>query len=192
MNKFFPVFLFVFSLSIYAAEYDIDPAHSSVSFKIKHLSISTVMGRFDKFSGTVDLDPNNLKAIKTSAAIETASVDTDDTKRDDHLRGPDFFDAAKFPQMTFVSKEAKENGKNKLAIAGDLTLHGVTRPVVLDAEFSGAVKDPWGGERAAFTASTTINRKDFGMTFNKTLDTGGLMVGDEVRIEIAIEAVKKK
>ena len=161
-------------------------------FKIKHLSISTVTGHFGKFSGSFDVDPAKLTSLKTAATIETSSIDTDEPKRDEHLRGADFFDAVKYPQMTFVSKEVKESGKNKLSIAGDLTLRGVTKPVVLEAEFGGAVKDPWGGERAAFTAATTINRKDFGMTFNKALDSGGLMLGEDVRIEIEIEGVKKK
>lgn len=175
-----------------ATDYTIDEAHSSVTFKIKHLSISTVIGRFGKFSGTVSVDPANLSSLKTSATIEVASVDTSEPKRDEHLRSPEFFDATKYPQMTFVSKEVKVVSANRLTIAGDLTLHGVTKPVVLDTEFDGTIKDPWGSQRVAFIASTTINRKDFGMTFNKTLDSGGLMLGEEVRIDIAIEAMTKK
>jgi len=178
--------------AVQAADYTIDPAHSSVSFKIKHLSISTVIGHFGKFSGTVNVDPANLTTLKTSATIEVASVDTSEPKRDEHLRSADFFDATKYPQMTFVSKEVKVISGNKLSITGDLTLHGVTKPVVLDTVFDGAIKDPWGSQRVAFTAATTINRKDFGITFNKTLDSGGLMLGEEVRIEIAIEAMTKK
>jgi len=184
--------LFAVSFAADAAEYDLDLAHSSVTFKIKHLGISTVTGRFDKFTGTLEVDPVNLKSLKTTATIDVSSVDTDNDKRDEHLRQPDFFDAAKYPQMKFVTKEVKESGKNKLAIAGDLTLRGVTKPVVLDAEFTGALKDPWGGERAAFTATTTIKRLDFGVGPDQKLETGGLMVGNEVRIEIEIEAIKKK
>ncbi len=194
MKNILGVALLLFSLSLisHGAEYAIDPAHSKVMFKIKHLSISTVTGNFGKFSGTFDLDPSNPKSLKVNATIEVASINTDVGDRDKHLRSPEFFDADKYPQMTFVSKEVTESARNRVRIAGDLTLHGTTKPVVLDAEFGGAVKDPMGNERAAFTVSTTINRKDFGMTFDKTLDNGGLMVGDDVRIEIEVEGIKKK
>ena len=178
----------ILATSAQAVEYDIDPAHSNVTFKIKHLSISTVSGRFDKFSGTFDADPANLKALKATADIDVSSIDTAEPKRDAHLRTPDFFDTAKFPQMTFVTKEVKDNGGNKLSIVGDLTLHGVTKPVTLDAEFGGIAKDPSGTERAAITASTVINRKDFGISVN----TGGVMLGEEVRVELSIEGIKKK
>lgn len=192
MNKIFAVLFLALSLTVCAADYEVDLAHSSATFKIKHLGISTVTGRFDKFSGTVSLDPADPKTLKTTATIDVASIDTDNDKRDEHLRKPDFFDAAKFPQITFVSNGVKETGKNKYAISGDLTLHGVTKPVVLDAEFGGALKDPWGGERVAFTASTVINRLDYGVGPEQKLETGGLMLGNEVRIEIEIEAIKKK
>ena len=192
MKKFFASFLLAASLAAAAADYTIDTDHSSVTFKIKHLAVSTVTGRFGKFSGTVDLDPANLKSLKTTAAIEIASVNTDNEKRDEHLRGPDFLDAAKFPQMTFLSKEVKDNGNGKLSIVGDLTLHGVTKPVTLDVQYSGAAKSPMGGEVVGLTASTTINRQDFGINFDKKLDSGGLMIGNEVRIEIEIEAAQKK
>jgi polyisoprenoid-binding protein YceI len=174
-----------------AAEYDIDATHSGVYFKIKHMGISTVTGRFDTFSGAFDVDEKNLETLKASATIETASVDTDDEKRDAHLKTADFFNAEKFPQMIFVSKQVKLGGKDELSMTGDLTLLGVTKPVVLKTEFGGAIKDPWGKERAAFTARGKINRKDFGMTWNKALDTGGLVVGDEVEIIIEIEGIKK-
>ena len=174
------------SMACRAAEYTIDPNHSKVIFRIKHLSISTVTGHFPKFSWTFDVDPANLKNLKASATIETASIDTAVPDRDKHLKGPDFFDAEKFPQMSFVGKEIKDVQGNKLSIAGDLTMRGITKPVILSAEFGGAVKDPWGNERAAFTATAAINRKDFGMTWNKTLDAGGLMLGEEVQILIEV------
>jgi polyisoprenoid-binding protein YceI len=186
---------FLFSCGLCLAEtatYEIDPVHSAITFKVKHLGISTVPGQFKKFSGTFDFDPADLKKLKVNATIDTASIDTGNANRDEHLRGPEFIDVAKFPQMTFGSKEVSESARNRLRVAGDLTLHGVTKPVVLDTEFGGTVKDPSGSERVAFTASTTINRKDFGVSFNKLLDTGGAMVGDDVRIEIEIEGVKKK
>ena len=191
MKKLFLAVLGACTLIAHAAEYDIDLAHSSATFKIKHLGISTVTGRFGKFSGTVDVDPAKLTSLKTSATIEIASVNTDNEKRDTHLKTTDFFDAAKFPQMTFVSKEVKETGKNKLSISGDLTLHGVTKPVVLDTEFGGELKDPWGKEHVAFTATTTINRLDFGVGSDEKFPLGGSMLGTEVRIEIQIEALKK-
>ena len=124
--------------------------------------------------------------------METASINTDVVKRDDHLRSADFFDVKKFPYLSFVGREVREVQKDQFKIAGDLTIHGVTRPVVLDAEFGGVAKDPWGNSRAAFTAMTVIDRKDFGLTWNKLLESGGLLVGEDVRILLEIECIQKK
>lgn len=176
----------------WAAQYSIDPAHSAVVFKVKHLSISTVTGRFEKFSGTFDFDGQNIKTGKAEAVITAASINTDVSKRDDHLRSADFFDAEKYPELKFVSKGIKDVKKNKFKVLGDLTMHGVTKPVVLDAEFGGEVKDPWGNMRAGFNATTKINRKDFGLTYNKALEAGGLLVGEEVSIILEIEGIKKE
>lgn len=175
-----------------AADYTIDAGHSGVMFKVRHLAISSVTGRFEKFSGSFSYDPKNVKASKAEALIEAASINTDQSKRDDHLRNADFFDVEKFPELKFVSKSVKNAKKDRFDIVGDLTLHGVTKSVVLNAEFGGATKDPWGNNRIGFTASTTINRKDFGLTYHKALETGGLVVGEEVKITLEIEGIQKK
>ncbi len=175
-----------------AGQYKIDPAHSQATFKVKHLGISWVTGRFDKLQGSFEYNPENLSESKVEAAIEAGSVDTDVQQRDDHLRSPDFFDVATYPEIKFVSKEVRSGEGGKFQIAGDLTIHGVTRPVTLDTELGGTVKDPWGNTRAAFSGSTTINRKDFGLTWNKALEAGGLLVGEEVYIQISVEGVQAK
>lgn len=196
-NRLKPVFVAV-ALTLlgaglsWAAEYTIDPDHSKVLFKIRHLGISTVTGRFDKFSGAFAFDPKNIQASKVTATVEATSIDTDVAKRDEHLRSADFFDVEKFPQITFVSKEIRDAQGGKFKVAGDLTIHGVTKPVTLDVELVGTVKDPWGNERAGFSATATINRKDFGLTWNKALETGGLLVGEEVWISLEIEGILKK
>ncbi len=175
----------------WAAQFSIDPAHSAVIFKVKHLSISTVTGRFEKFSGTFDFDGQGIKSSKVEAVITAASINTDVSKRDEHLRSADFFDVEKYPELKFVSKGVKDVKKNKFKILGDLTMHGVTKPVVLDAEFGGEVKDPWGNTRVGFNAATKINRKEYGLTYGKALETGGLVVGEEVTIILEIEGIKK-
>ncbi|MBI4554002.1 MAG: polyisoprenoid-binding protein [Candidatus Latescibacteria bacterium] len=176
----------------HATEYTIDPTHSTVMFKVKHLGISTVTGRFDRFSGTFGFDQKKGTASKAAATIEVASIKTDMNDRDAHLRSADFFNAEQFPTMTFVSKAITNVTPKGFNLTGDLTIHGITRPVVLNVELGGAVKDPWGNERAAFTASTTINRKDFGLTWNKVLETGGLLVGEDVHIMLELEGVAQK
>ena len=175
-----------------AATYDIDPAHSTIGFKIRHMMVSKVAGTFGKYTGTFDYDPKDPKAWAAKAAIETASVDTRNEKRDGHLKSPDFFDVEKFPSMEFVSTGIKgwKGGKGKLM--GKLTLHGVTKDVALDLELVGAAKDPGGNERAGFTATTTINRKDYGVSWNKAMEAGGVMLSEEVWISIEVEGVKKK
>lgn len=174
-----------------AATYKIDPTHSAVTFTVQHMGISKVHGRFDKFAGTVDYVPGDMKAWKTEAVIETASVNTNVEARDNHLRGTDFFNVEKFPTMTFKSLKVG-NVKGKTAkIYGELTLMGITKPVTLAVEGDGPVKDPWGNERLGAVAKTTINRKDFGLGWNKVLETGGLLVGEKVEITLEIEAVKE-
>ena len=177
--------------SAFAADYTIDPSHSQVLFKIKHLGISTVTGRFETFEGTFSYDSAKLADSKASVTIAADSINTNSEKRDAHLKSPDFFDVATFPQLTFVAKSTEAVDATHFLVNGDLTIHGVTKPVVLDAELGGTVKDPWGMERAAFTASTKINRKDFGLTWNKALETGGFVVGDEVKIELEVEGIKQ-
>jgi polyisoprenoid-binding protein YceI len=175
-----------------AATYKIDPAHSSVNFQIAHLRISRVHGRFDRFSGSIEYVAGEPKLWKAEAVIETASINTNVEARDKHLRSPDFFNVEKFPSMTFKSTKVSGIKGMKGKLHGELTLLGVTKPVVLAIEGTGPVKDPWGGERLGATAKTKINRKDFGMVWNKALDTGGLMVGDEVEIVLEIECVAEK
>jgi polyisoprenoid-binding protein YceI len=180
-------------LSASAATWTIDPDHSSVGFSIRHLMVSNVRGNFDRFGGSVDLDDKNIAASKVSASIEASSINTRVQKRDEHLQSPDFFDVAKFPSITFVSKKWSREPGGKLKVAGDLTMHGVTRAVVLEvAPFSKETKDPWGNVRRGTTARTTINRKDFGIDWNKNLDTGGLMIGEQVEITLEIEMIKAK
>lgn len=178
--------------SAQAASYSIDPVHSKIEFKVKHLSISTVSGRFEKYSGTFEYDLSNPSAWKAETHIEAASINTDVDKRDADLRSPNFLDVTKYPEIAFVSTGVKDAGKEGFKLMGNLTIHGVTKPVVLDTEIGGEVKDPWGGERAAFTASTKIDRRDYGIVWNKTLEGGGFLVGNEVKIILEVEGVKKK
>lgn len=176
-----------------AATWTIDPEHSHVEFKVRHLMVSNVKGNFEKFSGTVDIDDKDITRSKVSVAIDTNSINTNVQKRDDHLRSADFFDVATYPAMTFVSKKVAKAGKDRLKVTGDLTLHGVTRQVVLDVEGpSKETRDPWGNIRKGATATTKINRKDFGLNWNKALETGGVVVGDEVTITLEVEMIKAK
>jgi polyisoprenoid-binding protein YceI len=177
------------ALPVRAADYKIDPDHSTVGFKIRHL-IGKVNGRFDKYTGTFAYDPQNLKAFKASATIDATSINTNVGKRDDHLRSADFFDVQKFPTLSFLSTSVVSSDKNKIKLRGDLTIHGVTKPVILDVEILGTIKDPWGNERASLVGTTTINRTDFGLTWNKVIEAGKLMVGEEVEITLEIEGVK--
>jgi polyisoprenoid-binding protein YceI len=173
-----------------AAEvYDIDPAHSAIGFKIKHLGITTVPGKFAKFKGTVTLDKHESAAARVEAVMEAASIDTGIEARDKHLKGPDFFDVEKYPEIRFVSTKIARMKDDKFVMQGELTMHGVTKPVKLDAVFGGEAKDPWGGQRAACSATGVLDRKDFGLTWNKALETGGLLVGEKVQISIEVEGV---
>jgi polyisoprenoid-binding protein YceI len=169
--------------------YEIDKTHSSIQFKIRHL-LSKTAGQFGRFAGTVTLDPEARDTVEVSATIEAASIDTDDAKRDDHLRAADFFDVAQFPKLTFTGGKLSEVNADRTRgkLEGTLTIKGVAKPVVLDVEWFGTAVDPWGNQKAAFAGKTTINRKDFGIVYNKVLDNGGYLIGDEVEIEINVEA----
>jgi len=174
-----------------ADTYEIDPAHTSVQFSIRHMMISNVRGEFTKLSGKATGDVANPTAATVDATIEATSVDTRNEKRDEHLRSPDFLDAAKFPTMTFKSTKVEKAGE-VWKLHGDLTLHGVTKPVVLDVtNVTPPTKDPGGNIRIGAQATTKINRQDFGIVFNKTLDGGGVLVGDEISITIDVEVIKK-
>jgi polyisoprenoid-binding protein YceI len=176
----------------HAATWEIDPAHSSVVFAIRHMMISTVRGQFRTFGAKVVGDPANPKGATLEATIDAASIDTGNEKRDGHLKSPDFLDVQKFPTIAFKSTKVEKAGDGKLKVSGDLTLHGVTKPVVLEVEGpTAAIKDPMGNTKAGAHATTRIDRKDFGIVWNKTMDGGGIMVGDDIDVTIDAEAVKK-
>lgn len=162
--------------------YTLDPNHTQVGFSIRHI-VSRVSGRFGTFTGEVTVDKDNPAASKVTAEIDAKSIDTGTQKRDDHLRSADFFDAEKFPKITFASKSVASSGKDKTTVSGDLTMHGVTKPVTLDVMWTG-----FAGPKAGFEAKTTVNRKDFGIVWNRVLDAGAAMLGDEVEITILVEA----
>ena len=174
-----------------AETFNIDGAHSSVSFRVRHL-VSKVVGRFDKFEGTFDYEEGKPKAWKTSAKIDAASINTANEGRDKHLRSADFFDTDKCPSLEFVSKKVTAVKGNKARLQGDLTMHCVTKPVTLDLELGGTIAGPGGATKAGATATGKINRKDFGIVFNKALDNGGLMLGEDVEITIEIEGAAPK
>lgn len=173
------------------ATYTIDSAHSSAQFSVRHMMVSNVKGEFSKTTGTIVYDPNNLGASKVEATIDATSINTREPKRDAHLKSPDFFDVEKFPTLTFASTSWNKQG-GKLMIKGNLTLHGVTKEVVLAVDGPSAeLKDQKGGARIGASATTTINRKDFGLTWNRAIETGGVVVGEEVTITIDLEATRK-
>jgi polyisoprenoid-binding protein YceI len=167
----------------------IDPAHSLVEFAVKHLMITTVKGRFSEVTGEIHVDETNFAASKVDIEVDVASIDTREAQRDAHLRSADFFDVEKFPKMTFRSTRV-EGKLDEFTLTGDLTIHGVTRPITLEVTHEGRGKDPWGGERIGFSAKGRLNRSDFGLTWNAALETGGFVVGDDVKISLDIEAVK--
>jgi polyisoprenoid-binding protein YceI len=171
-------------------KYTIDKAHSRIGFKIRHLMISNVLGKFGDFDGEIKFNPNQIDKSSTSATISVSSIDTDNSKRDDHLRSPDFFAAKDYPQIKFESKKTTSTGDKSFTLLGDLTMRGVTKPITLDVTYSGPVKDFAGDNKVGFVATTTLNRKDFGLTWNKILEAGGVAVGEEVKVEIELEATE--
>jgi len=171
--------------------WQIDPAHSEIGFEVKHMMFATVRGRFRVVEGTLVLGEGASGGrSRVAAVIETASIDTGHAQRDEHLRSPDFFDMGRYPTLTFESRSVRRGEGGKLTVAGDLTIRGVTRPVSLDVTESGRGVDPWGNERVGFTATTAIDRRDFGLTWNQALEAGGILVGNEVRIRLEIQAVE--
>ncbi|HEY7533443.1 MAG TPA: YceI family protein [Nitrospiraceae bacterium] len=173
------------------ARWNVDPDHSTIEFRVSHMVVSKTTGRFMDYAGFIDMDAEagTVKAIE--ATIKTASVNTTHEKRDAHLRNADFFDVEKYPTMTFKMKSYKKTGDGYSAV-GDLVLRGMSQEITLSGSFNGTTKDPWGNSRAGFNAEGKINRKDFGMVWNKALDSGGLVVGDEVQIRLDIECIKAK
>jgi polyisoprenoid-binding protein YceI len=173
------------------AVYALDPAHTTIEFVVRHLMITKVRGRFTAFEGTVEMEPGSDLPACIRATIDARSIDTREEQRDAHLRSADFFDVENFPTLTFES--ARISGTpDDLTIEGRLTIRGVTRDVSLRGSFEGRANDPWGGVRVGYSAHTTINRKDFGLAWNAALETGGVVVGDEVRIELNVEAIRKQ
>ena len=176
----------------HADTWQIDPAHTNVEFTVRHMMISNVKGQFQKTSGTITANGTDPASAKINATIDATLIDTRVDRRDAHLKSPDFLDVAKFPTITFKSTKVEAAGPGKWKVTGDLTLHGVTKPVVLDVEGTGApIHDPMGNTRAGASATTKIRRSDFGLIWNKALEAGGVMVGDEVAISIDLEAIKK-
>jgi len=173
-----------------SATWNIDTAHSAIHFTVRHMVIAKVRGSFRKYSGTVSLDEQDITASSVSVHIDPASIDTGVEQRDNHLRSADFFDAEKFPTITFQSTKVERSSGDGLRVTGTLTLHGVTREVVLEAEQLGIGKDPYGNVKAAFEAKTSIDRRDFGLKWNQALETGGVLVGEKVEISLEIQAVK--
>jgi len=179
----------VIAAPTFAANYEVDAAHSSVKFTIRHL-VSKVSGSFADFAGKFEFDDKNPAAAKGEFVAKAASIDTNNAKRDEHLRSPDFFNVAKFPDIKLKAKKLAMNGKTG-KLEADFTMLGVTKPVTFDVEYLGSAKSPMGGDVAGFTGTGTINRKDFGMVWNKALDAGGIILGDEVQLELQLEAAKK-
>lgn len=174
-----------------AADWTVDASHSSIGFEVRHMAISKVKGSFGEFEAKVTGEPGQPGTFTLDATVQVASVDTGNEKRDDHLRSPDFFDAAAMPTMTFKSTGVTMDG-DEGTLSGDLTLHGVTKPVVFALEYAGMVNDPWGNVRMGFSAEAKIDRREFGLTWSKALETGGLVVDNEVEIELEIELVQAK
>ncbi len=171
--------------------WNIDSAHSEINFTVRHMMISNVRGHFEKFSGVVEFDEQNPQNSHVEVEIDTSSIDTREAQRDAHLKSADFFDVAQYPTMRFKSTRVEVLSSERGRITGDLTIRNVTRPAVLDVSYSGQAKSPWGTTSAGFTASTRINRKDWDLVWNVALETGGLLVGEEIKIELELEIVKQ-
>lgn len=190
MNLFILV-LFLSNLLLAQNTYQIDVVHSKIGFGVKHMVIATVEGNFKKFNGTIQFDGENVQSLQVEVTVDVNSINTDNEQRDNHLRSPDFFDVAKFPTATFKSKKVVERD-GKFILVGDLTLKGVTKEIEIPFTYNGKIIDPWNNERIGFEGETKINRKDFGLNWNKTLQNNSLLVGNEVTIKLHVEAVKMK
>jgi polyisoprenoid-binding protein YceI len=187
-------FVLLFTSVIASAEttYTVDPSHTNVNFSVSHMVISTVTGKFSDVNGTLVSSKDDFSDAKINIIIQSKSITTDNDKRDEHLRSADFFDVTKFPEATFKSTSIKKNGKDKYVIKGDLTMHGVTKSVDLSATFKGKAKSPWGQTVAAFKGTTTFDRKDWGLTWNKAMEAGGVLVGEEIELTFNVELIQKE
>ena len=172
--------------------WQLDPSHLEFGFAVRHLMISTVRGRFGGVSGVVSIENDDFATAKVDVKIDAATVDTREPKRDEHLRSADFFDVARFPALTFTSRRVVPAKTGRYTLVGDLTIHGVTREVALDVEAEGLGRDPWGNDRAGFSAKGAIKRSDFGLVWNQVLEAGGFAVGDEVKLAIEVELIRQK
>jgi polyisoprenoid-binding protein YceI len=169
--------------------WNIDAAHSGIQFTVRHMVISKVRGAFERYQGTIDFDEADPAASRVSVRIDTSSIDTHEPKRDEHLRSPDFFDVASFPEIAFESRRIDKLGGDRYRVVGDLTIRGNTAEVELDAEYLGTGTDPWGNRRVGFQARGELSRKEFGLTWNQVLETGGVLVGDKIEIALDVQAV---
>lgn len=173
-------------------KWTIDVSHSNIQFTVSHMVVAEVTGRFTDFTGTVIGSKEDFTDARAEVTIQVSSINTDNIKRDEHLRSSDFFDAAKFPEIKFISKSVAKEKENVYTIAGDLTMKGITKPITLEAVYRGQVKDPWGGTRAGWKARASLDRFDYGLTWNKLIETGGLVVGRTVQMEFNVELVKQQ
>ncbi len=170
--------------------WNIDTVHSGINFSVRHMVVSKVRGRFGKFSGELAIDDSDLTRSSVDVAIDATSIDTGNAQRDTHLRSADFFDAETFPELRFRSTRIDKRGDERYAVVGQLTIRDVTREVSLDVEFGGRARDPWGNERLGFVATASVDRKDFGLRWNQALETGGVLVGDRIDIELELQGVR--
>ena len=173
-----------------AGTWAVDPAHSRVEFQVKHLGIATVRGHFASFEGTLEIG-DDLASARAYGTVDPASIDTNEDQRDAHLRSPDFFDVERYREITFESREIAQTDEHKFEIVGDLTMHGVTREVTLEAEVTGSEQDPWGNDRVGLEVTGELNRRDFGMAFNQALGSGNVLVSDKVKLALDVSAVKQ-
>ncbi len=186
------IMLTVFSVTAQKTTWTFDKTHSKIQFDVAHMVISEVSGQFQEYEGTVLTSKEDFSDAKIDFLIDVKSIDTDDGERDGHLQSPDFFDADKYPNITFKSKSMKKSGENQYKLTGDFTMHGVTKEITIDAKYGGTVTDPYGNVKAGFKITGIIDRTDFGLKYNSVMDTGGLMIGEEVTITCRVELLKMK
>ena len=196
MNKFITsklIFIGIVTawLSGQGTQWEFDMAHSKISFDVTHMVISHVEGRFGSFTGSVEAGKDDFSDAKTTITIDTATINTDNDRRDGHLRSPDFFDVEKYPEITFVSTNVRKSGKNSYLLTGDLIMHGATKPVELNVQHLGTILDPRGNTRAGFKVKGTINRTDWGLTYNSIMDSGGFVISENIDINGNVELIRK-
>ena len=195
MKKFMLLLALVVTVSLTNAQttiWKIDPAHSNISFSVDYMVLTEVNGNFKEFSGTVQKEGNDFSKSTIEVTINALSITTENEKRDGHLKSADFFDVAKYPSVIFAGKSFEKTGENTYNITGDLTMHGITKTVVISAKYAGEAKDPWGNTREGFKGTTSVDRTDFGLVYNSTLETGGLLIGKNVTIALNVQLIKQQ